>query len=134
MRVLGVLLEGKVVLLDALKLARASSGNMLYDRLLEQAEEQVTRGETMSACLGGSPLIAGTVVEAIRSGERTGQLGPVLVSVADYLDEENELVVKTLTGIIEPVILIGLGLVIGFMAISMFLPLFDLTSMAKGGG
>jgi type II secretory pathway component PulF len=50
------------------------------------------------------------------------------------LDEENEVVVKSLTSILEPVILIGLGILVGFIAVSMFLPLFDLTAMAQQGG
>ena len=70
----------------------------------------------------------GTVCEAIRSGERTGRMGAVLSSIADYMDEDNELVVKTLMGIVEPIILIGLGVVIALLSASMFLPLFDLTS------
>jgi type II secretory pathway component PulF len=75
-----------------------------------------------------------SVVEAIRSGERSGQLAPVLLMVADALDEDNEVVVKTLTSILEPVILIVLGLVVGAVAISMFLPLFDLTAGTAPGG
>lgn len=134
-RVLGVLLEGKVPLLDSLRLTRASAGSQKFERLLEQAVEGVTRGENMSVVLSASSLMSPSVVEAIRSGERSGQLAPVLLMVADALDEDNEVVVKTLTSILEPVILIVLGLVVGAVAISMFLPLFDLTAgTAPGGG
>jgi type II secretory pathway component PulF len=132
-RVLGVLLEGKVPLLEALRLTRAAAGNTLYAALLERSEDVVTRGESLSAAWASSDLIRGGVVEALRSGERTGQIAPVLLNVADFMDEDNEVLVKTLTGIIEPVILILMGIGVGFVAISMFLPLFDLTAMGGGG-
>lgn len=133
-RVLGVLLEGKVVLLDALKLARESSGNVCFADMLGEAADQVSRGESMSAVFVSSGLVPGTVCEAVRSGERTGRIGPVLSSVADYMDEDNEVVVRTVMGIIEPIILIGLGVVIALLSASMFLPLFDLTSATGPGG
>ena len=131
---LGVLLEGKVALLDALALTRQASGNSLYAALIERAEQNVTRGETVTSALEGSSLISPSVVEALRSGERTGQVAPVLLSIADFLDEDNEVVVKTLTSIIEPLILVVLGVAVGLVAMSMFLPLFDLTSAGAGGG
>lgn len=133
-RILGVLVEGKVPLLDALKLTRESTGNALYERLVAAAEEAVTRGESVSNALDGSPLISRTVVEAIRSGERSGQVGPVLVQLAESMDEDNEIVLKSLSSIIEPLILMVLGVVIGFVAVSMFLPLFDIAGSAGGGG
>ncbi len=137
-RVLGVLVEGRVPLLEALGLARASAGNPLYEKLLANAEERVTRGENFSATLENSPLIDPSIVEAIRSGERSGQIGPVLLSLAEFMDEDNEVILKSLSSIVEPLILVVLGVLIGFVAISMFLPLFDLAGAtgagAHGGG
>lgn len=72
--------------------------------------------------------------EAIRNGEQNGQIAPVMLGMADYLDDENEVIVRSLTSILEPVILIVLGVLVGIVAISMFLPLFDLTAMAGQGG
>ena len=57
-------------------------------------------------------------------------MGPVMIQLADYLDEENETVIKSISALVEPLIMIGLGLMVGFIAISMFLPLFDLTASA----
>jgi type IV pilus assembly protein PilC len=133
-RVLGVLIEGKVVLLDALRLARESSGNECFAVMLERAGDHVSKGESMSAVMTASRLVPGTVCEAVRSGERTGRIGQVMTSVADAMDEDNELVVRTLMGIVEPIILIGLGVVISLLSASMFLPLFDLTSAAGPSG
>ncbi len=137
-RILGVLLDGRVTLVDALALARQAAGNVLYARLVARAEEAVTRGEAVSTAFADASLIAPAVYEALRSGERSGQVGSVLLALADYLDEDNEIVVRTLTSVLEPLILVVMGLVIGTVAASMFMPLFDLTAagggLAPGGG
>ncbi|MDB5295951.1 MAG: hypothetical protein JWO31_1934 [Phycisphaerales bacterium] len=133
-RVLGTLLNGRVPLLDALALARQTARNVHFAALVEKAEEAVTRGAPMSSAFADSPLVGPTIVESMRSGEQSGQVATLLLNISDFLDEENEVVVKSLTSILEPVILIGLGVLVGFIAVSMFLPLFDLTAMAQQGG
>lgn len=135
-RVLGTLLEGKVPLLEALALTRHTVANSLYVALIARAEDAVLRGDSLSSAMADTRLMSPSVVEAIRSGERSGQLAPVLNHMAEYLDEDSEAAVKTLTGLIEPLILLVLGLVVGTMTISMLLPLFDLTAAggAHGGG
>jgi type IV pilus assembly protein PilC len=133
-RILGVLLEGRVTLVDALALTGASAGNSLYRTLLREAQDAVTRGESMCGALSDARLIPPSVCEAVRSGERSGQLAPVLLSVADFMDEDNEISLRTISSLIEPIILIVLGLVVGVIATSMFLPLFDLTSAGGGAG
>lgn len=132
-RMLGVLVEGRVPVQEALRLTRESTGNVLYSELVADAEDAVTRGENISNALERSTLVSSSVVEAIRSGERSGQLGPVLTHLADFMDEDNELVLKSLSSIVEPLILIVLGCLIGFVAVSMFLPLFDLATATQGG-
>jgi len=127
-----VLVAGKVPLIDAIKLTRLSSNNTLYQALLDRAEDAVTRGENISSAFADPVLIHPSVCEALRSAERSGQIGPVLLSMADHLDEDNEILVKSAASIIEPLILMILGVLVGGVAISMFLPLFDLT--AAGGG
>lgn len=131
-RVLGALLEGRVPLLEALQLTRESSGNICFERLIARAEDEVTRGGSVSAVFSQSPLISKSVTEAVRSGEKTGQIGPVMVSIAEFLEEDNEIVLRSLTSLIEPIILITLGLLVGFVAVSMFLPLFDLATTTRG--
>jgi type II secretory pathway component PulF len=132
-RVLGVLVTGKVPLLDALGLTRQTVRNTQYVDLMAKAEESVTRGSTVSSVFAATDLVSPALCEAIRSGETSGQMGPLLLNIAEFLDEENEVVVKSLTSILEPVILVGLGLVVGFVALSLFLPLFDLTSATHAG-
>jgi type IV pilus assembly protein PilC len=131
-RLLGVLLEAHVPMLDAIYLTRESMTHRKYTNLLTSAENAVTKGEPISMALSEGELIVPSVCEALRNGEQSGRLAEVLSNVSDYLDEENETVVKSLSSIIEPVIMIVLGIFVGIVAISMFLPLFDLTASAGG--
>jgi type II secretory pathway component PulF len=73
------------------------------------------------------------VYEAIRSGEQSGQLDQLLLNVADFMEEDNEVILRSLTTILEPVILVIMGLLVGLIAVSMFMPLFDLTAMTQAG-
>jgi type II secretory pathway component PulF len=131
-RMLGTLLESKVPLLEALQLTRDAAGNMRFAEVLANAEAAVTRGEPMSDAFADTLLVNTSVFEAIRHGEQSGQVGSLLLHIAEFLDEENEVVLKALTKLVEPLILIVLGVLVGFIALSMFLPLFDLAAMAQG--
>ena len=132
-RMLGTLLECKVPLLDALDLTKQSLKNRQYALLVHEAHEAVNRGEAMSSVFSRSDLVSPCVQEALIHGESSGQLGGPLVQMADFLDEENDMVVKALTRLIEPAILAVLGVLVGGIAMSMFLPLFDLVANANGG-
>ncbi len=129
-RLMGVLLESRVPMLDAIDLTRESLGHERYRDLMTQAEEAVTRGEPISTTLGSGGLMVPSACEAIRNGEESGRLAEVMMHISDYLDEDNETIIKSLSSLIEPVIMIVLGILVGFVAISMFLPLFDLTATA----
>lgn len=132
-RLLGVLLESRVPLLEAMELTRRSFVSVGYQQVIDSAVEAATRGDSISSAFGQSGLIVPSVVEALRNGERTGEMGPVLTRVAGFLDEDNEVSVRTLTSVVEPVILLLLGVVVAGVAISMFLPMFDLVATAPGG-
>ncbi len=134
LRLLGVLLDGHVDVLEALRLTARSVSNHRYAELLHDAEDAVTQGRTLHSAFSRSDLVSPAVCEAIRNGEQSGRVGMLLLNMADFLDEENEIVVKSLTSIMEPVILVLMGIVVGAVAVSMFLPLFDLTAMAQQGG
>jgi len=132
-RLLGILLQGRVPLLEALELTRDATANYYYSQLLHKAGDAITRGDSLAGAFSDTRLVSQSVSEAVRSGEKSGQLGTLLTTIADFLDEENEVTLRSLTSIIEPIILIVLGLFVGFIAVSMFMPLFDLTA-ATGGG
>lgn len=132
-RILGLLTESHVPLLSALELTRKASGNAVYAELLARVQDAVERGEPISGRLGEGGLISAPVCEAVRTGENTGRLGEVLTNIAEFLDRENEVIIRSLTSILEPLILVVMGLLVGAVAVSMFLPLFDLAASTGGG-
>jgi type II secretory pathway component PulF len=127
-RVIGILLEARVPLLETLAVARSCAGNAHYEALIDSAEARVQRGESFSEALRDTPLVDQSIAEAIYNGEQTGRVGEVLVTLSDMMDEDNSILVRTLTSVLEPVILALLGVVVGAVALSLFLPLFDLTA------
>lgn len=129
-RLLGTLLEAKLPLLDSLELAEQSMSNCLYRDLIARSRHAVVEGETFASAFASSDLVSPSMVEAIRNGESSARLDQVLNNLSEHLDEDNAVAIKALTQTIEPVIVLTMGLLIGFVAVSMFLPLFDLTSMA----
>lgn len=132
-RLLGVLLNSHVPMLSAMRLTRYATNNSLYIEHMERAEELVSQGQPLSATFEDSPLFSPSVCEAARSGEKSGEVGSLMLNLADFLDDENEMLLKVLTSVIEPVILVFMGLIVGLVAVSMFMPMFDLTAMTNGG-
>jgi type II secretory pathway component PulF len=131
-RLMGMLLDSHMPLLDVLKLIRDTTPNICYVALIVRAEELVTQGESISTAFAETDLISPSVCQMVRSGEQSGQIAPLLTNVAELMEEENEVVVRSLASILEPVILIVLGLLVGFVTLSMFIPLFDLTGGPPG--
>jgi type IV pilus assembly protein PilC len=132
-RLLAVLLDSHLPVLEALSLTRKAMPNSHYRELISRAEEEVSRGRPISSAFRHSDLIVSSVYETTRSGEQSGQVAPLLLDLADFLDEENETALKGLISILEPTILIFMGVVVGFVALSIFTPLFDATGMVSGG-
>jgi len=132
-RLLGVLMDSHLPLLEVLDLIHAGTANVHYRRLLNDAREAVMQGEPISTAFTASDLITPSVAEAMCSGEASGKVAPSMLTMAEMMDEENEVLIKSLTGILEPAILLALGVLVGLMALSIFLPLFDLTAMSAGG-
>lgn len=132
-RLMGVLIECNVPLLETIQLVRNATGNSRYEAMMIQAEETVITGEPVSAAFADDKLIEPAFYEAVRNGEQSGRLSMLMVTVADFMDEENDTRLRALTSLFEPLILVFLGLMVGGIAISMFMPMFDLTSMAGGG-
>ena len=130
-RVLGMLLEARVGLLESLDLARKVTRNNRYAELYDALEDSVTRGETISGPLETSSLVSPSVIQVVRTGEESGRLGESIAYVADVLDEENTELLNAVTKLIEPLILIIMGVIVGAVAISLFMPLFDMTAAVQ---
>ena len=131
---LGVLMQAHIPVLEALHHVRQSTGNIHYQELIARAEDAVGKGEAMSAAFDDVRLINPSVYEAVRSGEESGEIDRLLFTISGFLDEENEVIVRSLTSIIEPLILVVMGVLVGLISICMFTPLFDLASMTQQGG
>ena len=127
-RTMGTLISSRVGLLDTLALVRETTGNRRFQKLFDRLEEVVTSGGQMSTAFEESGLIEPYICQAVRTGEDCGSLGDAMTYCADVLDESNTELVDAVTRLIEPAILIVLGVVVGGVAISLFLPLFDMTS------
>ena len=126
-----MLLEAKVPVLDSLDLARRGTSNNRYQELFDQLENAVTSGRSISNSMETSGLIVPSLCQAVRTGEESGSLGEAMTYAADVLEEDNTELVEAATKLIEPLILIGMGLVVGVVAVSLFLPMFDITSMVN---
>ncbi len=131
-RMISLLLESQLPLLEVLSLCARSMRSPEYAKLLHEARDAAEAGQSISSVFENTTLLHGLVRESVKTGERSGNVGTMLGNVADFLEEENEATLKSLSAIIEPLLLVTLGLVVGGIATSMFLPLFDLTASAGG--
>jgi type IV pilus assembly protein PilC len=127
-RIWGTSIKANVPLLESLELSRGTTTNATFRGLLDDITDSVSEGDTIGNCLMQSSLVPKTMSSAIATGEESGQLGNSLLFLAEYMEQENEQTLATLTRLIEPLILVVMGLAVGTVAISLFLPLFDLTS------
>jgi len=130
-RTMGMLLESRVDLMDTLLLVRGSTNNQRFQKLFDQLEQVVTSGGQLSTAFESSGLIDPSISQAIHTGEESGHLGDSMTFCADTLDETNEELINVTMRLIEPVILICLGIFVGGVAISLFMPLFDITSAIR---
>lgn len=127
-RTLGNMLSGGVPLLEALSFCRDVSGNDYYRQTWNRVLDNVTSGRQIHESLQGDPLIPPTLVQMIRAGEETANLGPILERVSGYYDDEVEQSVKAVTSMIEPIMITVMGIVVGGIGISLLLPIFTLSS------
>jgi type IV pilus assembly protein PilC len=125
-RTLATLLSSGVSILDALNITARTSGNMVLQRAIKQAMLSIAEGETITAPLKECGVFPPMVTQMISVGEKTGGLDDMLTKIADFYDEEVDAAVAALTSIIEPVIIVFMGAMIGGILIAMYLPMFDI--------
>lgn len=132
-RTLGTLLASGVAILDALEITAKTAGNRVVQDAILAARKSIGGGETISAPLKTMKIFPPMVVQMISVGEATGGLDEMLNKIADFYDEEVDTAVENLTAAMEPLIMVVLGLGIGGLVISMYLPIFTMTSAMMGG-
>ena len=133
LRTMGTLLDAGVTLVDTLDIAQSACRNSLFRQFARDISKNVVRGQDLASSFDESDLVSPTIKQMVRTGEQTGTLAPVLNSVCDHLDAAVDKQTKRLSAIFEPMIIIVMGIVIGFIAVSVLLPLFRLSRAAKGG-
>jgi len=126
MRTLGTLVASGVPILEALAIVRETSNNVVFERMFQRVYESIREGDTINEPLRESQLVDDMVVNMIEVGEETGDLDTMLYKVADFYDEEVDTAIKSLLSVIEPMMIVVLGLVIGGIVISLFLPMISL--------
>jgi type IV pilus assembly protein PilC len=131
-RTLGTLITAGVPILEALNITRETVGNEVVSKALSQVHDSIREGESIAGPLRASGVVDPIVVNMVDVGEETGELDKMLVKVADTYDEEVDHLVGSLVNAMEPIMIIFLGGTIGFIVVSLFLPLVDLIKFASG--
>lgn len=128
---MGQLINAGVPMLDTISITAEISGNQLYRRMWRTVYSAVKQGKKISSPLQKSNLLPRSVVQMIGAGEESGKLGEVLDEVSDFYSRELRAVIKSVTAMIEPLMIIAMGSIVGFIAMSIILPIFKLSQLVK---
>ena len=129
MHTMGVLTNAGVPILDTLSITAHITGNTLYENMWKGVYEEVRQGKKIAGSLSNYGLMPGNVVQMIQSGEESGTLGEVLRDISAFYARELKTVIKTVTSMIEPIMIVLMGVLVGFIAMSIILPIFKMSSV-----
>src|SRR6266536_4901537 len=125
-RTLASLIRSGVPILEVLQIVSQTVGNVVMEKAIQVAGGDIERGENISAALAKHPIFPNMIIRMITAGEQTGKIDTMLERISDFLDEEIETTLSGLTSLIEPILIVFLGVVVGGMVICMFLPIFKM--------
>jgi len=125
-RTFGTLISSGVPVLRALEIVSETTGNLVVSETVIQARTSIKEGDKISTPLFASKIFPSMVTQMIAVGEETGRLDQMLTKVANFYDEEVDATLKALTSLIEPLMIVGLGLIVGFIAVSVISPIYSL--------
>jgi type IV pilus assembly protein PilC len=131
-RTLASLVRSGVPILDVLQIVSQTVGNVVMEKAIKTAAVDIERGESISAALAKHPIFPTMIVRMVTAGEQTGKIDNMLERISDFLDEEIETTLSGLTSLIEPILIVFLGVVVGGMVICMFLPIFKMPEIVSG--
>jgi len=131
-RTLATMIQAGVPLLDCVEIVRGVTDNTQFQRLWADVDDKLRKGSQLSDAIFTSPLVPRSMAQMIHSGEKSGRLGQVLERVADHAEGEFDHVVKQSTTMIEPVMVVTMGLLVGFVALALLLPVFSVSGVAAG--
>jgi len=131
-RTLGTLISSGVPILEGLDITAKTSGNAVVEKALTQVRRSLEEGKSLTEPLKESEVFPGMVTQMIAVGEQTGAMDAMLSKIADFYEDEVDVAVKDLLTALEPIMIVFLGLVVGGVVISMYLPLFSLIGKLSG--
>jgi type IV pilus assembly protein PilC len=132
-RTLGTLISSGVPILEGLNIVAKTAGNKVVENAIMSARASISEGKTVAEPLAKSGVFPSMVTHMISVGEATGALDAMLGKIADFYDDEVDAAVEALTALLEPIMMVFLGTVIGFIVIAMYLPIFKMASAIGGG-
>jgi type IV pilus assembly protein PilC len=131
-RTMASLVRSGVPILEVLGIVQNTVGNVVMEEAIKTAAIDIERGEGISVALSKHPIFPTMIIRMLTAGEQTGKIDAMLERVADFLDEEIENTLNGLTSLIEPLLIVFLGVVVGGIVICMFLPIFKLSDLVSG--
>lgn len=131
-RTLASLIRSGVPILEVLNIVANTCGNVVMEKAIKTAAADIEKGEGISSALAKHPIFPTMIIRMMTAGEQTGKIDSMLERVADFLDEEIETTLSGLTSLIEPLLIVFLGVVVGGIVICMFLPIFQLGNIVSG--
>jgi type IV pilus assembly protein PilC len=132
-RTLGTLISAGVPILEAVTITKETSGNYVFERALGKVHDSIREGESFSAPLRESKTCDAIVVNMIDVGEETGEMDAMLLKIADNYDEEVDVAVASLVSLLEPLMVVVLGGMVGTIVVAMFLPMVKMIESLQGG-
>jgi type IV pilus assembly protein PilC len=130
-RTLGTLAGSGVPIIRALEVASAALDNVVIARAIDAVRASLREGESIAVQLASTRMFSSMVVQMVHVGEETGALDSMLAKVADFYDSEVETTIAGLTSVIEPALIVGMGIVIGSILLALYLPIFSLATAVK---
>ncbi len=130
-RLLGLMIESGVPLLEGIRLTRNAVKNSLYQQLFVELEEAILNGRGLASSLINAGFVPSVAAEMVLTAERTGTLGTVTELMGEYYEEEGETKLRELATVLEPLIIVFMGVIVATIVMSVMFPMFDLSTMAK---
>ncbi len=132
-RTLGTLVGSGVPILQGLDITARTAGNKVIEKAIVETRDSISQGDSISEPLKASEVFPPMVVQMIAVGEQTGALDEMLSKIADFYDDEVDTAVEQLTAVIEPIMIVVMGVMVGGMLVAMYLPMFKMASVMSGG-
>jgi type IV pilus assembly protein PilC len=128
-RTLASLIRSGVPILEVLQIVANTVGNVIMEKAIRTSATDIEKGESISSALGKHPVFPSMIIRMITAGEQTGKIEQMLERISNFLDEEIESTLNGLTSLIEPLLIVFLGVTVGGIAICMFLPIFKMSEL-----